>query len=776
MADAGSAFGDVTMIVLNRSVIKTVCLGAVSYLVLTIILIEPTAAETSLPPITVEAPSKQTVKRTATLRRSTPGTRAAARHRTASPNPIQPVPTAFHVPAASQVNSPPAPFAGGQVASGTQVGILGNKNIFDTPFSVAGYTKDLMQSIQAKSVSDVLERDPAITVGSNSSYYDILSIRGFPYNPNDVALNGLYGIAPATTYPVELFDRIEVLRGPSQLLYGYPPLGSLGGVVNLVPKHATDNPIAQITGTYWSNAMGGVAVDVGQRYGEFKEWGVRVNALYRDGTGAVDRFSEEAAAVSLGLDYRGERVRASFDYFHNYLDQPNGQRTTFGLLPGVSVPSGVRNTNNFAQPYEFYNANYDYGVARVEADVLDNVTVFGAFGAKKQSATFVQALANTVIDNAGTVSQFETGGPFQINTTSAEVGVRSEFDTGPLKHKVVFAAQDISYDRRSALTLGTALTNIYNPFPSPNPGVSVDAAGPALPLTKIGESSLSLADTLSVLHDRFALTVGARQQWINQDDYGLNTGIVADTENNSKTSPAIGLVAKPIENVTLYANYIEALTQVTPAPIGTANAGQGFAPVVTQQKEVGVKVNWWGTLGTTLAAYDITSPSVFTNPVSNVYGPLGLQRNRGVELTVFGEPTKGVRVLAGFSSIDGRLETTLDSTTTGKKAPGVPDYQGSVGADIDIPGARGLTISPLAVFVGESYYDPQNTQRVPAYVRADLGASYTFANMWSGKPIVVRGRITNLFGANYLTNVPGAAGGLSIGAPRAYMVSTTFNF
>lgn len=762
------------MIIVKTGLTRTIYLGAVSYLVLTTISAGEAAAQATLPPVTVEAP--QSAKRSAAPRRSTVGTRATARNRAASIGPGQTAPTAYRVPAASQVNGPPAPFAGGQVASGTQVGILGNKSIFDTPFSVAGYTKDLVQSIQARSVSDVLERDPAVTVGSNSSYYDILSIRGFPYNANDVALNGLYGVAPATTYPVELFDRIEVLRGPSQLLYGYPPLGSLGGVVNLVPKHATDDPIAQVTGTYWSNGMGGVAVDVGQRYGKFKEWGIRVNALYRNGTGAVDRFSEEAAAVSVGIDYRGERVRASLDYFHNYLNQPNGQRTTFGLLPGVSVPTGVRNTNNIAQPYEYYTANYDYGVARVEADVLDNVTVFGSFGGKTQSATFLQALANTIIDNAGTVSQFEVGGPFKIDTTSAEVGVRSEFDTGPVKHKVVFAAQDVRFDRRSALTFGMALNNIYNPLPSPNPGVSVDAAGPALPLTKVDAASLSIADTLSVLNDRVALTVGVRHQRIQQDNYGLNTGVLTDTADNSRTSPAVGVAVKPIENVTLYANYIEALTQVTPAPIGAANAGQGFAPVVTQQKEIGVKVNWWGTLGTTFAAYDITSPSVFTNPANNVYGPLGLQRNRGVEFTVFGEPTKGIRVLAGFSLIDGRLETTLDPTTTGKKAPAVPDYQGSVGVDVDVPGLPGFTVSPLAVFVGDSYYDPQNTQRVPAYVRADLGASYTFANMWSGKPIVVRGRIVNLFGANYLTNVPGGGGGISIGAPRAYMVSTTFNF
>lgn len=751
-------------------------LGAVSYLVLAVICSEPTVAQTSLPPVTVEAPSKPAVRRNTAPQRSTRLIRAATRDRQTARNRSEPTPTAYRVPAASQVNGPPAPFAGGQVASGTQVGILGNKSIFDTPFSIAGYTKDLIQSIQAKNVSDVLERDPAVTVGSNSSYYDVLSIRGFPYNANDVALNGLYGVAPGTTYPVELFDRIEVLRGPSQLLYGAPPLGSLGGVVNLVPKHATDDPIAQITGTYWSNGMGGVALDVGRRYGEFKEWGVRVNALYRNGNGPVDRLNEEASAVSLGLDYRGERVRASFDYFHNDLDQKNGQRTTFGLLPGVNVPTGVRNTNSLAQPYEFYNANYDYGVARVEADVLDNVTVFGAFGAKKQSATFLQALANTVIDNAGTVSQFEVGGPFKINTTSAEVGVRGEFETGPIRHKVVFTAQDVRFDRQSALTFGMALTNIYNPSPSPNPGISVDGAGPALPLTKVDNSSLSVADTLSVLDERIALTVGARHQWMQQDNYGLNTGKLTDTENNSKTSPAVGLVVKPFENVSLYANYIEALTQVVPAPLGSANAGQGFAPVVTQQKEVGVKVNWWGTLATTLAAYDITSPSVFTNPVNNVYGPLGLQRNRGVEFTVFGEPTRGVRLLAGVSLIDGRLETTLDPTTVGKRAPAVPDYQGSVGVDVDIPAVPGLTISPVAVFVGDSYYDPQNTQRVPAYIRADLGASYTFANMWSAKPITVRGRVTNLFGADYLTNIPGAVGGLSIGAPRAYMLSTTFNF
>ncbi|PAM97030.1 hypothetical protein CJI59_37115, partial [Streptomyces sp. Alain-F2R5] len=140
--------------------------------------------------------------------------RAATRDRQTARNRSEPTPTAYRVPAASQVNGLPAPFAGGQVASGTQVGILGNKSIFDTPFSIAGYTKDLIQSIQAKNVSDVLERDPAVTVGSNSSYYDVLSIRGFPYNANDVALNGLYGVAPGTTYPVELFDRIEVLRGP----------------------------------------------------------------------------------------------------------------------------------------------------------------------------------------------------------------------------------------------------------------------------------------------------------------------------------------------------------------------------------------------------------------------------------------------------------------------------------------------------------------------------------------------------------------------------------
>ncbi len=758
----------------KRNWIKLASLSAVSLGALAAGCIDGVFAQSSnLPPVTIDAPNRQQVRRTAPPRRASVSRNTA--RRAVQPVPVRPVVSSYPTPSKSQVNAPPAPFAGGQVASGTQIGLLGNRNIFDTPFSVAGYTKDLVQSIQARTVSDILERDPAITVAAPGAYYDLFAIRGFPASTNDLALNGLFGVAPSTTFPLELFDRVEVLRGPAQLLYGYPPTGSLGGVVNLVPKHATDTPIAQITGTYWSQGMGGTAIDIGKRFGEFNEWGIRTNVLYRNGRGAFDNYNEERGAASVGLDYRGERLRASFDYFHNSSEE-RGLRTPFGLLPGVAVPTGVRNTSNFAQPYEFYRKNHDFGVGRVEADVFENVTVFAAAGGSKQNDVLVQSLGNTVIDNAGTLTQFLVGGPFQLVTKSAEIGVRADFQTGPIRHKVVASTQELLFDRNTALTFGFALTNIYNPTPFPNPGVS-ENAGPLNPVTRLDARSVSVADTLSVLNERVALTVGARFQDLKQDNFSFITGAKTDTQQGERTSPAVGLLVKPVENVSLYANYIEALTLPATAPAGTANFGQGFAPVVTQQKEVGIKINWWGTLGTTFAAYDITSPSVLTNAVTNTFGPIGLQRNRGLEFTVFGEPIKGLRALAGISFIDGRLENTPDPTTIGKKAPGVPDFQGSAGVDIDIPYVRGLTVSPLAVYVGNSFYDPQNTQHVPGYVRFDLGASYTFENVWlSGKPIVVRGRIVNVFSANYLTNVTGLGGGLLIGSPRSFMLSATFNF
>ena len=104
-----------------------------------------------------------------------------------------------------------------------------------------------------------------------------------------------------------------------------------------------------------------------------------------------------------------------------------------------------------------------------------------------------------------------------------------------------------------------------------------------------------------------------------------------------RCTPSIALLSKVNDQVSLYANYIEGLSQGSTAPIDAENAGEMFAPYKTQQKEVGVKLDL-GEFSHTLSVYEIEKPNSYLDPVSNIFSYAGEQRNRGVEWGFFGSP------------------------------------------------------------------------------------------------------------------------------------------
>ncbi len=122
-------------------------------------------------------------------------------------------------------------------------------------------------------------------------------------------------------------------------------------------------------------------------------------------------------------------------------------------------------------------------------------------------------------------------------------------------------------------------------------------------------TGISIADTMSILDDRLLLTLGLRHQGIGAHNYTSNVGTLASSYDKSALSPMVGLVVRPWENVSIYGNYIEGLSRGEVAPAAAGNSGEVLAPYVAHQVEAGLKVNWWGTLGTTFSAFQITRRS-----------------------------------------------------------------------------------------------------------------------------------------------------------------------
>jgi iron complex outermembrane receptor protein len=295
---------------------------------------------------------------------------------------------------------------------------------------------------------------------------------------------------------------------------------------------------------------------------------------------------------------------------------------------------------------------------------------------------------------------------------------------------------------------------------------------------KIKTSSIALADTLAFAQDSVLLTLGARNQTIQQDSFAYNTSAQIANYNQSRTSPVAGLVVKPSSDISLYANYIEGLVQGGTAPVTFAgqpvtNGGQSQAPFNAKQKEIGAKYDG-GTFGASVALFTTAQPLAYVQ--NQVYGTYGEQRNQGLELSVYGEAARGLRLLGGLTLIKAKQTRTQDGQNDGKDAIGVPRQQLNIGAEWDLASVRGLSLNARVINTSKQYANASNTQQLASWTRLDAGARYLM-EAGNGKVLTWRARIDNLLNKSYWASTGGAGSNyLVLGAPRTLVVSASVDF
>ncbi|MDQ0612027.1 MULTISPECIES: TonB-dependent receptor [Variovorax] len=683
------------------------------------------------------------------------------------------------------------PYAGGQVARGGRVGILGNQDMMSTPFSSTNYTNELIQDQQAKSVADVLLNDPSVRQARGfGNFQELYVVRGFPVFSDDVAYNGLYGMLPRQYIASEFFERVEVFRGANSFLNGAAPGGSgIGGAINLLPKRAPNEPLTRVGFGVQSGGQGFVNLDLARRFGPDDSLGVRVNAVRREGGTGVFKESQQLSAFGVGLDWHNRNVRLSADFGYQDYDLKDGRPslTPSSSLPIPRVPDAK---SNFAQPWTYSKEKDKFATFRGEVDITDNITAWAAGGVRRSDEDNV--LSNPALVNSfGNTSNTRFSNTRKDRIGTAEIGVRGNFTTGPVKHTVVASATTYSNDRDNAYAIssGSVRNNIYAPFFSPYP-VANGTGGfvgnrledPRL-TDKIDTSSVAVADTMSFMEDRLLVTLGARRQTIKQTSFAYNTIKETSAYDKSKTTPVAGVVFKITPTVSAYANYIEALVQgkVAPATANNrpvANGGEVFAPYQAKQKEIGVKYDG-GSLGASAAFFTIDQPvyQYADEAAGQVYGLYGKQRNQGLEFSVFGEPTKGLRLLGGLTLLDAKQKNTQGGATDGLTAIGVAKQQLNLGAEWDVTGVRNLSLNARLLYTSKQYANATNTQQIPGWTRFDIGARY-LVDLGNGRALTLRARIDNLFNKSYWASVGGTQGSnyLVMGAPRTFAVSGTIDF
>jgi iron complex outermembrane receptor protein len=533
-----------------------------------------------------------------------------------------------------------------------------------------------------------------------------------------------------------------------------------------VTKRATDTPLTRVTATYMSDAQFGVHLDMGRRFGEENQWGVRVNTVTRGGEGNIEGGEQNLNLGSLALDYHSRRLRWSLDAWAAQGETKEMRPQT--RFTGTSVPAPPDGSLNF-KPGTAIDDNTRSVLSRLEYDITDNTTVYGGMGYMHNY--YQQDLpTGTGADASGNFNVGNAWWDEDIKTKSADIGVRTRFKTGGVGHTLALGANFLDQERGYFYT-SSATTNPSNLYdPAPLPEITVARLDPEKYQAN-EQSSVAVADTLSFADEKVLLTLGLRRQNIQQDAYNPATGAHTSHYDASATTPLAGLVVKPLKNVSLYGNYTAGLTRGGQAGASTANAGETFAPQRSKQYEAGVKVDW-GKLTTQVALYQIERPNSITDPVTNVYSFGGEQRNRGLELTAYGELQRGLRLLTSMAFIDAELTRTQGGVDQGNTATGVPDFNYNLGLDWDMPWVRGLSLNGRVVGTSEVYMNTANTMTMDGWTRGDVGARYVTEVL--GTPMVLRGSVENVTNEKYwLTGLNGYS---TLGAPRTYMVSATFDF
>jgi len=686
----------------------------------------------------------------------------------------------------SQVELPPD-YAGGQVARGGRVGLFGNLDLMDTPFNSNNYTAEFLRNLQARSVADVVQNDAAVRVARGfGNFQELYVVRGFPVYSDDMSYNGLYGLLPRQYVAAEFLERVEVFRGANSFLNGAAPGGSgVGGSFNLVPKRAPDNGLNRLTVGYENEAQAYVAGDFARRFGDDGAFGMRANGVYRDGEMSIADQDRELKMASLGMDYRGEQARFSpdFGWQDHRLNSPRPSVTPFG-----GIPKPPESDSNFAQAWTFSAEKDFFGVARGEYDITKSASVWAAAGIR--DSTEHNVLSNPTSDADGNTSSYRFDNYREDQVTTGELGLRTEFDTGSIGHRLSIQAAYFKLDSKNAFALSNFFAgfagNLYDPVQVPPPATDFFAGGELFsPHTtnKTETTSGAVADTLAFADDKFLVTLGARYQVIKQTTYDYNTGVAQPgAYDKSTVTPAGGLVYKPSEHWSVYGNYIEGLIrgdQVPSSiqtPTGTVipdNAGQLLDPFKSKQYEVGAKYDS-GKLGGTLAVFRVTQPSAILD--GTVVRSDGEQRNQGIELSWYGQLADSLRVLGGVTLLNAEYTKTAFGVNEGNDVIGVPDTQANLGIEWDIGGVSGLTLDGHWIYTSSQAADAANTLSIDSWNRLDIGARYEakLRNL----TMTIRARVDNVTDEDYWSSTGGSFGSnyLVLGGPRTYVVSASFDF
>ena len=664
-------------------------------------------------------------------------------------------------------------LAGDQTATEGPVGILGDLPFQETPFSVKSYTNTFLENRQALTLTDALESDASIISPSTSSRAspngDVFLSRGF--RGVAVAVNGLFGLSDDLT-DMYFVDRVDVFSGPSAFVMGAPD--SVGGVFNLQLKRAHERPYLLLAPDYLSKSIYGGRIDASRRLGRDHAFGARANALYREGEGEIRDSRLLIEGASLGLDFRSRVVLLSLDadYLRN-----NNKAFQYVLIPAADVVSLPRPmpTNLSTQPVWMDTSISEKAIlGRADVNLSPRWIVTAGSGFSPSSTSVPGYCPVLLLDYSGTILCEQRNQLSEQNNYSTDFGLRGKVHTGAVSHSLMTGWNRV-HDMASFGDFNdygpSQPYNLYTSYRPTSPNYSFPVVSADFVVDDESTKGWYIGDTAGLLRDRLLLTGGFRRTTMSGKET-YRDGTPPGRFHQTAFTPSAAALFKATSHLSLYGNFIQALEPGFIAPPDTKNAGEIFPPLVSNQVEVGAKLQVRAWIST-IALYRISEAngvvSTTTNPPT--FSQDGRQVNTGLEVDFVGDVFHGLHAILSGSFIDSRQRSASDPTIEGKRAANVPAATERVNLNWDIPRTKALALDCNLMFTGAAAFDATNSYNVPAWINVALGVRYSFPEE---RPFTIRAQVENVSNTSYW--VSAFSGGLAPSGPRVVTVSISKSF
>jgi len=622
--------------------------------------------------------------------------------------------------------------------------------LLETPQSVSVVTAAQVAQQGTQTIGEALRYTPGAysdIYGTNTTR-DLIRIRGFSPKFYQDGLVLPYGIGSQGTQAEPFgLERIEVLRGPSSVLYGQNPPG---GIVNMVSKRPLDEARREVfvQGGNFSRLQAGFDVtgpataDKSLLYrvvGMGRNSGTQVDfadndryyfapsftwrpsgatsltvlaSIQRDRTGIADQYFP--AAGTLYGNPNG-RIRTSTNIGEPGLDKLDRKMTTIGYEFTHAFSNNLSFRQNAGYNYaEVYNAStYTTGI------LADNRTITRRF------STIDRTLRYFSIDNQ----------------------LLAKIETGPLRHEILLG---LDHRNSSELALNGGVTS------APNLNIFAPVYGRPFNAFAYNQNYRDFVRQTGVYAqdqirlDNWLLTLSGRQDWskTGRNSY-FPTRSKTEADDRAFTG-RVGLTYLFDNGLAPYVSYSTSFEPVT-GSTSPARGAEAFKPTEGEQFEAGLKYqpSWFDGLFTA-AVFDLRQTNVSTtDPLDTRYSvQTGEVRARGFEFEARANITSSLSIIGSYSYTDTEITKSNVAAQLGRELPSTPKDQASLWAQYAFKEGpfNGLSLAGGVRYIGPTYGDAVNLWRVPGYTLVDASLTLDLGRIWQpAKGATFQVNANNLF-------------------------------